>query len=129
MFVVAKIQHRPEFFWSVIGRVLKSTSVLNTCTSAMYAGRDCRADLILECDRMVRASCNLGSAETEDSHEATLDNVMLPVVDLGKERAKEAISVDNMVTLRFSSSITGAGTGLDVEDPIIYVCVDVDVKV
>lgn len=71
---------------------------------------------------MVRASCSLGSAEIDDSHEATLDKVMLPLEDFGEERFKAAMSVDSIVNGAFSSFITGSAEGLDVEEPIIYVC-------
>jgi hypothetical protein len=124
MFVVANIQHRPELFWSVIGSVLNSISLLNTCTSAICAARDCNADLMSECDKIVRASCNFGSAETEDSQDATLDSVMLPSIDLGEERFREDMSRDILARMRFSSStgfIEGV-TGLEAEDPMIYGC-------
>jgi hypothetical protein len=124
IFVVEKSQHRPELFWFVTGPVLKSISVLNTCTSAICADLACKADLMSEWDKMVRASCSLGSDDVADSQEAMLDSVRLPSTDLGLEMRNEDRSEDNVsINERFSSSTVCMGivvSGLDREEPILY---------
>jgi hypothetical protein len=77
-----------------------------------------------ECDKMVRASCNFGSAETEDSQDATLDSVMLPSFDLGEERFREDMSRDILESVCFSFSIglIEGVLGLETKDPMIYGC-------
>jgi hypothetical protein len=77
-----------------------------------------------ECDKMVRASCNFGSVETEDSQDSMLDSVMLPSFDLGEERFREDMSRDILERMRFSFSIgfIEGVLGLEAKDPMIYSC-------
>lgn len=74
-----------------------------------------------ECDRMVRASSNLGSEDVADSQDATLDNVRLPLADLGEEIRSEDISADILARACFSSSTMGTGlaVGLEGDEPIV----------
>jgi len=82
-FVVAKSQQRPLLFWLVIGPVLKSSSVLKTCTSATSASRRTRALLRFVWARIARASRVFGEAEAAASQSEILFRDSDPSAETG----------------------------------------------
>src|SRR6266852_3439241 len=81
--VVAKSQQRPLLFWLVIGFVLKSSSVLKTCTSATTASRRTSALLRFVWARIARASRVFAEAEAAASHSERLFRDSDPSAETG----------------------------------------------
>lgn len=123
VFVVANSQQRPELFWFVIGDVEKSSSVLNTSGSAIFASRATSTSRRFVCASTVRARRTFGSADATLSHWSTWPSVSAPSGASGPcVGARESAERRSCVNASFSSSraSTAAVAGLEGVFPMAF---------
>ncbi len=118
--VVAKSQQRPLLIWLVIGFVLKSNSVLKTCTSATSASRRTRALLRFVWLRIARASRVFADAEAAASQSEMLFRDSDPSAETGaKETDGRGFSAPFSLTL--SALTCPIASGLEGAEPMVIV--------
>ncbi len=118
--VVAKSQQRPLLFWLVIGFVLKSSSVLKTCTSATTASRRTSALLRFVWARIARASRVFAEAEAAASHSERLFRDSDPSAETGaRETDGRGFSSESLFSLTLSALT--CSIGLDGAEPMASV--------